>query len=60
MVDPAGHAYPAVHTPLHAGEDMLTALPKVPAGHSVQDAAPATLLNVPTEQAVHDAEPPTL
>jgi hypothetical protein len=39
-VDPAPHAYPAVHVPLHAAVDRPAVVPKVPAGQLVQTLAP--------------------
>ncbi len=41
--DPAGHAYPATHAPLHAGVGRPGAPPYVPSGQSVQVPAPARL-----------------
>jgi hypothetical protein len=40
-VDPTGHAYPAVHCPLHDDVGRPWADPKEPAGHWMHDAAPA-------------------
>jgi hypothetical protein len=39
LVDPAGHAYPALQLPLHAALVKPRAAPKVPPGHGVAEAA---------------------
>ena len=43
LVLPAGHAYPALHTPLHDADGKHVSLPYVPPGHTVQVAAPPAL-----------------
>jgi hypothetical protein len=49
LVDPAGHAYPAVQTPLHADVFIAAVAPNCPATHTLQADAPA-LLNCPAGQ----------
>jgi hypothetical protein len=63
LVDPAGHAYPAVHIPLQADEIRPDVAPNVPAGHRPEHAAvisPEALPYRPAPQAVHDAALPRL
>jgi hypothetical protein len=57
-VDPAGHAYPAVHGPLQAGDATFDALPYRPGPHRLQVDAPDRL-NVPglQDEAVAVVEP---
>ncbi len=43
LVDPATHAYPAVHAPLHAGAVSAGTAPNDPAGQITHTAAPAKL-----------------
>ncbi len=43
VTDPAGHPYPGLQAPVQVGEDRPLLLPKRPAGHAVQDDAPARL-----------------
>ena len=40
LMDPAGHAYPAVQFPEHAAVASADTFPKVPGGHKVHTAAP--------------------
>ena len=40
LVDPAGHAYPAVQPPEHADEDRPVVSPYLPRGHDVHEEAP--------------------
>ncbi len=40
LVDPAGHAYPAVQPPEHADEDRPVVSPYLPLGHDVHEEAP--------------------
>ncbi len=40
-MDPAGQAYPATQLPLHTADVKPVLAPKLPAGHGVQDPAPA-------------------
>ena len=42
MVDPATHAYPAVHGPLHDALVSPDVAPNVPAGHAVHAPTPAS------------------
>ena len=51
LVDPAAHAYPVVHRPLHTGDARALELPKVPAGHSEHVLVPPAL-NLPGPHAV--------
>ena len=43
VTDPATHAYPAVHSPLHAALGRPVVAPNVPAGHDVHTPAPDRL-----------------
>lgn len=43
LVDPKGHAYPALQAPEHAAVPRPLLLPNRPGAHAVQDAAPARL-----------------
>ncbi len=43
LVDPAAHAYPAVHDPLHAAVGRVVELPNNPAAQAVQVPDPAVL-----------------
>jgi hypothetical protein len=45
-VDPAGHACPGAHTPLHAALLRPGAAPKVPAGHGSHTPPDASYLEV--------------
>jgi hypothetical protein len=54
VVDPEGHAYPAVQTPLHIDDDKPAVPPNLPAGHSVHDDKPAVPPNLPAGHSVHD------
>ncbi len=49
LVAPAGHAYPAVQTPLHADVFIAEVAPNRPAAHTMHDDAPE-LLNCPAAQ----------
>ncbi len=49
MVDPAGHAYPAVQFPLHTDEFIAAVAPNCPTAQAVHVDAPA-LLNCPAAQ----------
>jgi hypothetical protein len=63
LTDPAAHAYPAEHAPLHWLVTCATALPYRPAAHRPlhdDDVAPLTLPNVPWGHGEHDPAPPTL
>ncbi len=42
VVDPAGHAYPALQLPLHAALASAVSLPYRPAGQSLQAETPPT------------------
>ncbi len=56
LVEPAGQAYPAVHSPLQVSADAATAAPNRPAGHGAVQAAEASPLvfpNTPTGQLLH-------
>ena len=62
-LDPATHAYPALHSPLHPGVVSPVVAPYVPAGHgAVHDALVSPELEPysPAGQSVHTAEPPRL
>ncbi len=62
-VEPAAHAYPALHWPEHAEDVAPVALPNSPAGQLPLHAAlvrPVALPKVPTGQDVHDPAPPVL
>ena len=61
FVDPAGHAYPAGHTPLHAAVVRPELLPYTPAGHCpLHDALvlPDVDPYHPALQLLHDDDPP--
>ena len=47
LVEPAGQAYPAAHTPLQLLLDRPVAAPKTPAGHNVHIVAPRASLYCP-------------
>ena len=49
LVDPAGHAYPAAHGPLHDDVVSDVALPNVPPGHELHTDTPPVLYG-PTAQ----------
>jgi hypothetical protein len=53
-VDAAGHAYPAIQSPLHVATDKPWVLPNLPAGQSVQLLATAVDEYRPTAHSVHD------
>ncbi len=56
VVDPAGHAYPAVHVPLHReDEERPVPLAHFPAAHREQDASPPPDEYVPGPQVRHKA-----
>jgi len=63
LVDPAGHAYPAVQFPEHAAVVSPDDDPKVPAGHGAvhdADGKPAVAPYSPALQLVHTPAPPRL
>ena len=43
LVEPAGHAYPAVQVPVQFGDGIAVVLPNLPAGHGVQLCTPTAL-----------------
>ena len=63
VVDPQGHAYPALQLPEHSGEDRPDIAPCVPAGHgAVQLALAKPIVDPyrPAAQSVHTPDPDTL
>ena len=63
VVDPATHAYPAAHGPLHCAVDAPVALPYRPASHSPLHAGvdmPTLAPYDPAAQSLQSALPPTL
>jgi hypothetical protein len=59
LVDPAGHAYPAVQSPLHPDVFIAAVAPNCPAAHALQVDAPA-LLNCPEAHSLHVDAPALL
>ena len=62
-VEPAAHAYPALHWPEHAGDVAPVVLPYSPAGQLPLHAAlvrPVASPKVPAAQDVHTLAPPVL
>ncbi len=58
LVDPAGHAYPAVHVPLHIDDDdRPVSLAHFPAAHRVQLVLPVALVYCPGLHGTQPLEP---
>jgi hypothetical protein len=59
-VDPAAHAYPALHSPLHRGSDRPATAPNSPAAHAavqLADDSRVVLPKRPGGQSVHTPAP---